>query len=158
MPTLAHWTQVHTDLMFKLRLPCRLNFSTDVKIGQHDYDFEGCWITVNPDVDFRVPEHLIIHEAAHHRITQPFHDMFEALDNVADVVGMKFRCCDPPGDRHHCEHWAKELTRMYTEAGIKLPYSTGFEQFALVAGIKYKLFEQHGKAGVLAQNMVVENS
>jgi hypothetical protein len=157
MPTLAHWTMVHTDLMAKLRLPCRLKFSTDVKIGQHEFDDDGCWVTINPEVDFEVPEHLILHEAAHHRIVAPYHAMFEALDNVADVANMKFSCCNEPfTDRHHCEHWAKELVKMYRETGIALPYSTGFEQFAHVAGIKFKLFEQHGRTGVLSRNMKVE--
>jgi hypothetical protein len=144
MPTIEEWTRVHTELMDKLHLPCKLAFSTDVKIGQHHFDGDDCWITVNPEIDFSVPEHLLLHEAAHHRACK-----------IAAAYGDNRHCCWG-WSGGHCEHWAKILVSMYYELNFKLPYSTGFQIFAEVAGIKHKMFEQHGKKGVLYQNMTAE--
>jgi hypothetical protein len=118
MPTREEWEVVYADLKRRLAVPCVLRFSTHVKIGQHVTDDEGCCtIFINPEVDFHVPEHLILHEMAHHRAN--------AFDEY----------------HGHDELWAGVLCRMYEETGIALPYSTGFEAFALIAGIKHKHFE-----------------
>jgi hypothetical protein len=137
MPTRVEWEKVHADLMAQLRLPCKLEFSTRVKVGQHVWRSEPecwgelnvCYITVNPEVDFRNPEHLILHEGAHHRAIEPYLD--------AELDGQ----CHHTGWNGHCEHWAQILCDMYKETGYKLPYSTSFETFAEIAGIKHKLFE-----------------
>jgi hypothetical protein len=119
--------------MAKLHLPCLLGFSTRVKVGQHvfleDDDCRpyGCIIRVNPEVDFRVPEHLILHEAAHHRASAQ--DEYHGHDEV----------------------WARVLCQIYEETGVALPYSTGFEQFALAAGIKHKVFDEVGKGTIVEE-------
>jgi hypothetical protein len=140
MPTKEEWSRVHADLMAKLNLPCMLHFSNDVKVARHTWDDDEitdrgdrrkeCFITINPQVDFRVPEHLILHEAAHHRNMEPFLD---------DVPEDRWCCTGWAGG--HCEHWARTLVAMYAELGIALPYSTMFEHFAKLAGIKHKVFE-----------------
>jgi len=136
MPTREEWRRVHADLMAKLRLPCKLRFATRVKVGQHiwhdldDGNFDphkSCSIDINPEVDFYVPAHLILHEGAHHRadLNDEYHG--------------------------HDEMWAGILCRMYEETGIALPYSTGFEAFALTAGIKHKVFDEVGKGTVVTE-------
>jgi hypothetical protein len=119
MPTKEEWIKVHADLMEKLRLPCKLRFSTHVNIGQHEFviatgwhKIDICRIKINPEVNFQVPAHLILHEAAHHREL----------------------CC---GD-FHCEHWAQTLRDMYWETRTPLPQTTGFKEFAKVAGIVFR--------------------
>lgn len=122
MPTKEEWIRVHGELAERLRLPCRLRFSTDVKIGQHRTEEDGsCRITVNPEVDFRVPEHLILHEGAHCRA------------NAEDQY------------HGHDELWAGVLVKMYEEAGVALPATTGFFAFAEAAGIKHKNFDGKGE-------------
>lgn len=117
MPNKETWIRVHADLMTKLHLPCELRLTRDVKIGQHIVEDDGtCHIDINPDVDFRGPEHLILHEGAHCRSN-----------------------ADPDGLWHgHDEHWAKILCQMYREAGVTLPETTGFQAFAEAAGIIHR--------------------
>jgi hypothetical protein len=132
MPTEVEWRKIHADLMAKLKLPCQLEFSTQIRVGGHgwedtDADFPSekipCCITINPNADFRVPEHLIMHEAAHHRMSliDPYHS--------------------------HDKRWAKILVRMYKEAGVPLPQSTMFEEFARVAKIELKKWNGNGSPG-----------
>lgn len=138
MPTKEEWTKVFTDLAVKLNLPCKLRFNPDVRIGRHvtlvgelhphHYYDEGCAIEINPDVKFHVPAHLILHEGAHCRAN--------AFDEY----------------HGHDEMWAKVLCKMYVEAGIALPYSTGFEQFAKAAGIKHKVYDEVGKGTIVIEN------
>jgi hypothetical protein len=117
MPTKEEWEVVYADLMAKLHLPCELRFSSKVRIGQHIHEDDGtCHIDINPDVDFRCPEHLILHEGAHHR----------AYDE--DVW------------HGHDELWAGILVAMYREAGVPLPQTTSFFAFAKAAGIERKNF------------------
>src|SRR5271169_1075499 len=124
MPTREEWTRVHADLMAQLRLPCTLEFSTEVKVGQHEFMDDGiCILRVNPDADFRTPEHLILHEAAHHRICEPYRGDFE-VEQWCHI-----------GWSGHCEHWAQVLCDMYRETGIALPQTTSFIEFAKAAGI-----------------------
>jgi hypothetical protein len=59
-----------------------------------------------------------LHEAAHHRA-----DLYDEWHG-------------------HGERWAKILLDMYEEAGVALPYSTGFEEFARIAGIVHKTFKE----------------
>jgi hypothetical protein len=109
--------QLHADIMQKLGLSCRLVFDDRFKIGGHAFDDElGCVMHVNPAVEFQRPEHLILHEAAHHLT-----------------------------DSGHSVEWAETLCGIYRKTGYALPYSTGFENFAIAAGIKHKIFEQAGK-------------
>jgi len=148
MPTIGDWKRVHADLMEKLRLPCKLRFSSETKvIGRHILEDGGkldgvrivnCCIEVNPEADFRVPEHLILHEAAHHR-------------NMAAINDDDFDVCDGPGKRGccfapngHCKHWAKALCDMYQETGTPLPQTTSFVEFANMAGIARKNFTREG--------------
>jgi hypothetical protein len=119
MPTRKEWEVVHADLMARLHLPCKLRFSTKVKIGQHEARDDGsCRITVNPEVDFRVPEHLILHEAAHHR------------------------AYDIDAWHGHDELWANVLCDIYRETGVPLPQTTSFFAFAKAAGIERKNFAE----------------
>src|SRR5271157_3981779 len=136
MTTIEEWTAIHADLMRKLRLPCGLVFSTDVRIAQHRFDEGTCCITINPEVDFKVPEHVILHEAAHHRNTAHF-----ILEDVYDEE----RWCCTGWTGGHCKHWARVLCGIYAETEIALPYSTSFKLFAAMAGIKHKMIERHGK-------------
>ena len=140
MPTKEEWKRVHAELMAKLHLPCKLVFSTGVRIGQHSFECwpDNCRMTINPEVEFLVPEHLILHEAAHHRAAP--------MENA--------HCCSYCDA--HCEHWAHVLLNMYREIDFPLPHSTGFEKFAEAAGIKFKIFEQHGRQGILSRNMIAE--
>ena len=119
MPTREEWKVVHADLMAKLHLPCELRFNRNVKIGQHTSEDDGtCHIDINPDVDFRVPEHLILHEGAHHRANE-----FDEYHG-------------------HDELWAGILCKMYREAEVPLPQTTSFFAFAKAAGIERKNFAE----------------
>ena len=121
MPTKEEWIRVHTELMAKLKLPCKLQFFDGMTApGRHQFNVThtACYILINPDADFRVPEHLILHEAAHHQDSCPW-----------------WECSN-----QHCKHWAQTLCDMYKEAGIALPHTTGFKEFARAAGIVLKKF------------------
>src|SRR5271163_116808 len=112
MPTQEEWIRIHADLMVQLRMPCKLQFSSEPFVGQHVLEDDGtCHIDINPDADFRVPAHLILHEAAHCRA------------NDFDVY------------HGHDDDWAKILCSMYTETGTPLPETTSFIAFAKHAGI-----------------------
>lgn len=134
MPTTEEWTKVHADLMEKLHLPCKLRFSTKVKVGLHQFEDDGtCHITVNLDADFKVPAHLLLHEAAHHRACEPYRDDIDEKD-----------WCHYGWDGH-CTHWAQVLCDMYQETGIALPQTTSFLEFAKLAGIIRKNFAVEGE-------------
>jgi hypothetical protein len=128
MPTTREeWKQVHAELMAKLKLPCKLKFSYSHPVGGHvhaplPWRMRNCYIEINPNADFRVPAHLILHEAAHHR-------------HHAGFLG-SCSC----RNWWHCEHWAQELCRVYEETGIALPRTTGFAEFAKAVGIVHKVF------------------
>jgi hypothetical protein len=137
MITEEEWIRVHSALMAKLGLPCQLRFITStVKygrkvLGQHVWEPVGeyggtgiriCHINIDPNVDWHTPEHLLLHEAAHHRA-----DLYDEWHG-------------------HNEHWAKILHSMYEETGVALPHSTGFEEFAQIAGIVHKVFKADSKA------------
>lgn len=113
---------IHADLMKKLGLPCKFVVSEEFKIGGHVIAEDECFIHMNPNVNFERPEHLILHEAAHH----------------IRVIANKHVCCWILGG--HCTHWAKTLLRLYRKAGAPLPHSTGFPTFAAIAGIQKKVF------------------
>ena len=134
MPTIKEWTVIHADLMQRLHLPCRLNFSTNVsRFASHSFDDYGtCTITINLEADFRVPHHLILHEAAHHRVCAPYvgSEDLEILESIWCHYGLD----------GHCEHWAQTLCDMYRETGIPLPQTTSFIEFAKAAGIVRKNF------------------
>jgi len=136
MPSEEEWIRVHAELMRKLHMPCKLRFiPNEVKLhegkktqvlGQHvwedvgiygDTDIRICHINVNPDVDWRMPEHLLLHEAAHHEA-----DLFDQWHG-------------------HNEHWAKILMGMYEITGVALPESTRFDTFAKLAGIVRREFK-----------------
>jgi hypothetical protein len=122
MPSKEIWKQTHSRLMQKLDLPCGLKFSSKrTRIGSHTFGGEGCFITVNLEEDFKMPEHLILHEAAHHR-----HREFER--------GSPCRC----PDWGHCKCWARVLVGMYRETGTPLPQGTQFMEFAKAAGITHR--------------------
>lgn len=112
-----HWVEVHADLMKRLNLPCGLAFSDRGK-GRHKRKDGCCVIEVNPEIDWHRPEHLILHEAAHHR-----HAETECI------------CWG------HCENWARTLYGMYINLGISLPEGTQFESFAKVAGIIHREYK-----------------
>lgn len=115
MPDKEVWIARYANLMNKLSLPCELRFTTDVRVGRHVQEDDGaCHIDVNLSADFHVPEHLLLHEGAHHRAAQ-----------IDEYHG-------------HDEFWARILLKMYEEAGIDLPETTGFFTFATVAGIKHR--------------------
>jgi hypothetical protein len=133
MPTIEEWTKVHADLTEKLCLPCKLKFSTDVRVGRHEFEDDGtCCITVNLDADFRVPAHLILHEGAHHRICEPYRGEFD-VDQWCHI-----------GGSGHCTHWAQVLCDMYKETGIALPQTTSFLEFAKLAGVIRKNYVREG--------------
>ena len=122
MPTKEEWRQVFTRLAAKLNLPCELKFDRRVKVGQHYVADDGtCRITINPNVDFRVPEHLILHEGAHCRAME--FDEYHGHDDM----------------------WAGILCKMYEESGVPLPQTTSFVSFAKAAGIERKNFATEGE-------------
>src|SRR5208337_2619342 len=131
MPSADKWIEVHADLMQKLKLPCRLEFTTDVKIGQHSFEDGKCVIRVNLEADFKRPEHLILHEAAHHRALMRAASCFADYRLPAETIC----CCG------HCKHWAWILVAMYRNLRVALPYGTRFKEFADLAGIKHAFKE-----------------
>ncbi len=138
MPTIKEWTEIHADLMQRLHLPCRLNFSREIAVAQHSFDDDdGCHITINPKVDFRVPEHLILHEAAHHRVCAIYaNGDAEIEENVL---------CHYGWGTGHCEHWSRALCDIYHETKISLPQITSFTEFAKAAGIVHKNYAMEGE-------------
>lgn len=141
-PAKKEWKLVHADVIGRLGLPCKLRFSTDVKIGQHSFEEGGsCAITVNPDFDFRQPEHLILHEAAHHKAMAHLLDI--NFDRKVRLMwhGKDYTCCTGLIGGH-CEHWARILTDMYAETGYALPEGTQFKTFAEVANIIHRKYKE----------------
>ena len=128
----SKWTRVHAAIMTKLKLPCMLGFSRAPRIGCHVFDDEQhiCVILVNPTVNFKGPEHLILHEVAHHRA-------YMRAASCFDYDLKKTFCCSG-WSGGHCKHWAKVLCGMYKKMGYALPKTTQFEEFAKAAGIQYK--------------------
>lgn len=127
--------------MAKLKLPCKLRFTDETPCGMHVWedDLSECYIAVNLQANFRVPEHLIIHEGAHHRVLAPImagrFSIYEATDAVINSGQ-----CAHSWRKAHCMHWALTLRDMYKETGIALPHTTGFQEFAIAAGIILKKF------------------
>src|SRR5271154_1382321 len=132
MTSKEEWQRVFDDLMAKLHMPCKLQFISNEKclfrriLGQHvwqdmgdygDTNIRVCHISIDPDIDWRMPEHLILHEAAHHEA-----DLFDEYHG-------------------HNERWAKILMGMYEATGVALPESTRFDTFAELAGIAHKEFQ-----------------
>jgi hypothetical protein len=155
MPTKEEWIRVHADLMEKLKLPCKLRFTDETLCGMHDWedDLSECRISVNPRADFRVPEHLIIHEAAHHRVMSPLMAGYFSVYEARDAGVNSGECCHT-WSKSHCMHWAWSLRDMYKETGITLPRTTGFEEFARAAGIVLKKFsaDLHEQMNQVARN------
>lgn len=153
MPTKGQWEKIYADLAKRLRLPCRLRFTDNPDIiGRHVLEDGGkidgvrttiCYIDVNLANDWRVPEHLLLHEAAHHR-------MIEAFDWNYEVEQAHERSCW----HGHCEHWARALCEMYAETGISLPRTTSFEEFAKAAGIEHRRFHKIGSNRIGAEQEV----
>jgi hypothetical protein len=146
--TEQEWRDVYNRYKKQLGLPCILMFGTHVSTAQHkalDWGDGSCIITINPDVDFKRPEHLILHEFAHHRTITPMLKKFdfEFLRHSHEVEESAFdgNYCCLGWTGGHCAHWAKNLCDMYRETGTALPYATMFDEFALAAGIKCKRFE-----------------
>jgi hypothetical protein len=138
------WERIHAEYGKYLGCPCRLQFSEDVITASHRFDDDfGCVITVNPTLEFLRPEHLILHEFAHHRNITPIIELHgdeeEGTLDMLSVESDQRSCCIYGG---HCEHWAQTLLDMYRETSTKLPYTTMFEKFAEVAKIKFKVFER----------------
>jgi hypothetical protein len=151
MPTRQEWERAHADLMAKLVLPCKLRFTDETPCGMHDWedDLSECWIAVNPQANFRMPEHLIIHEAAHHRVIAPYMvGCFSRYDAQHAVVNSGK--CAHSWSKGHCMHWAWALRDMYKETGIALPHTTGFEEFARAAGIVHKKWSADEQTQMIA--------
>jgi hypothetical protein len=141
MPTEQEWKKAHADLMAKLNLPCKLKLSSWTKVGMHNWDdnYRECYITINPKADFRVPGHLIMHEAAHHRVMSPIMEKYPSFELFETARNIE---CSHMWSKGHCEHWAQELCKIYGEIGIALPHTTGFAEFAKAAGIIHKVFSK----------------
>lgn len=129
------WLDLHEDLMKRLGLPCELRFSKRGR-GRHKVQGKKCFIEVNSDVDWQRPEHLILHEAAHH-----IHYERDCSCSTAPFLTMQ----DLSG---HCEHWARVLTGVYVKTGYALPEGTQFENFAKVAGILHREYKPQPKVEV----------
>lgn len=132
------WQRIHADIMGKLDLPCKLEWSRRTKVGAHvfrdDHSPWTCALKVNPDGNFFVPAHLILHEAAHHRnIIKKFG---EELD--FDLSPLESQCCLGGWSSGHCPHWAAELVECYRICDIELPQSTQFHEFAKAANIEWR--------------------
>jgi hypothetical protein len=129
------WREAHALVMRRCGLPCKLRITPDVKIGRHKTEGGKCWIEVNDSLDFDTPEHLILHEAAHHAAMDK--DMcFDSAESYDCVFG-------------HCKHWAETLCDLYAQAGVELPEGTKFDAFAKAAGIlhrEYTLLEEREDA------------
>src|SRR5271166_1070949 len=138
------WVEMHARYGKLLGCSCRLRFSEDVTNAEHRHneDDSTCWITINPTIHFLRPEHLILHEFAHHRLITPllFTDLGLDEDWIEKIQKENHECCVFGGG--HCEHFAHTLMDMYHETSTELPYSTMFEKFAKLAGIKYKVFDR----------------
>jgi len=124
------WRDAHERIMRRLSLPCGLELTPDVKIGQHwteahEVDHEAkCVIRVNDSLDFDTPEHLILHEAAHH-VSRGRDDCYDSEEALTCAFG-------------HCKHWARTLCDLYERAHVELPQGTKFEAFAKEAGILHR--------------------
>jgi hypothetical protein len=118
------WRDAHERVMRRCGLPCKLRITPDVKIGRHRTEDDGCVIEVNDYLDFDTPEHLILHEAAHHEARER-DECFDSAEAVTCVLG-------------HCKHWARTLCEMYDRVGVDLPEGTKFEAFAKEAGILHR--------------------
>lgn len=70
----------------------------------------GCAILINPEVKIWCPEHLILHEGAHHG--QPKHEAA------------------------HGPKWARRLIELYAITDTPLPHSTKHEWFRRLAGLR----------------------
>ena len=103
------------ELLGRVQLPCNVVFSKyDIHvIGRHVALKSGrCYLVINSYADISVPEHIILHEAAHH--------------------GGK------SGEKSHGPEWANRLLRMYEETGISLPGSTKHESFAKLCNLRLR--------------------
>lgn len=124
------WERMHAEFGVRLGCPCGLQFSEEVITANHRFEDDGtCLITINPTLDFQRPEHLVLHEFAHHRALVPyFHQGDMEIDHECCLDG-------------HCEHWAQTLVDMYRETSTEFPFSTMFESFATLAEVKHKAFD-----------------
>lgn len=125
------WRDAHERVMRRCGLPCALEITPDVKIGQHRAEGGGCVIRVNDSLDFETPEHLILHEAAHHAAGEK-DECFDSAEAYDCVFG-------------HCKHWAATLCGLYELAGVELPEGTKFEAFAKEAGILHREYLPPGE-------------
>lgn len=130
------WREAHLKIMRRTGLPCGLVLTPDVKIGRHRTEDGKCVIEVNDALDFDTPEHLILHEAAHH-VTQVQHEYVDVADPFDCVVF----------GHGHCKHWAETLCDMYAQARVELPEGTKFEAFAKAAGILHREYLPPDKRG-----------
>jgi hypothetical protein len=135
------WVRIHAEIMGKLDLPCDFEFSTDHRVGAHVfYEWQHsrtCAIRVNPDGNFRVPVHLILHEAAHHRNTIKCEEQ-DYKEQDHNLSKIERECCLGGWSIGHCPHWAAELVECYRICNIELPESTQFHEFAKAAHIEWR--------------------
>jgi len=134
------WHRIHAEIMDKLDLSCKLEWSSHTKVGAHVFRDESspctCAIKVNPEGNFFAPQHLIMHEAAHHRnIINKF-----GVELNFDLSPIEQQCCLGGWSSGHCPHWAAELVECYRICDMELPRSTQFHEFAKAAHIEWKPF------------------
>jgi len=102
-----HVASLGSEILRRTRLPCKLVFSeNDIHAEARHVQLKGrcCYVIINSHASISVPEHIILHEAAHH--------------------GQK------SGKESHGPEWANRLLQLYKQTGISLPRATKFESFA----------------------------
>jgi hypothetical protein len=95
------------EILGRAQLPCKVVFSKyDTRVNASHVWFKSgrCYLVINSYADIGVPQHVILHEAAHH--------------------GQK------SGKESHGPEWANRLLQLYKQTGISLPSATKFESFA----------------------------
>jgi hypothetical protein len=94
-------------ILQRLKLPCQVRFADEGEnyTAKHLLMKKGnCYILINACTAISRPEHIILHEAAHHGQRR--------------------------SRQSHGPSWAKKLLSLYQQAGIRLPRTTRFKAFA----------------------------
>lgn len=111
----AHIARLGQEILRKANLPCRLGFAendTGAEARHMRLKNGRCYVVINSRADICVPEHIILHEAAHHQGSS--------------------------GEQSHGREWAERLCLLYQKTGIPLPSSTRFESFAKLCNIRIR--------------------
>ncbi len=101
-------------LLKKAGLPCYITFGKSKAVARHiRLKRGGCVILVDSGASISAPQHIILHEAAHHD--------------------------EDKRERPHGHKWARRLLRLYKVTNTPLPRSTKFESFRKLANLHVRI-------------------